>query len=76
MSEHRETANAAMYQAIPRLAGDIAPFDYAQGRLWQGGRFHAFSQKLHRMQVFCEKEKKRTTLPQAKYAIIGSKRPV
>jgi hypothetical protein len=24
MSEHRETANAAMDQAIPHLAGDIA----------------------------------------------------
>jgi hypothetical protein len=46
MNETCETANAAMYPAIPRLAGDIAPFDYAQGRLRQGGRFHAFSQKI------------------------------
>jgi hypothetical protein len=25
-----------MEQTIPRLTGDIAPFDYAQGRLRQG----------------------------------------
>jgi hypothetical protein len=41
MSETREMANAAMDQAILRLVGDIAPFDYAQGRLRQDGRFHA-----------------------------------
>jgi hypothetical protein len=38
MSETCETATADMDQAIPRLAGDIAPFDYAQGRLRQGGK--------------------------------------
>jgi hypothetical protein len=43
MSETRETANADRYQAIPGLAGDIAPFDDAQGRLRQGGRFLSFS---------------------------------
>jgi hypothetical protein len=40
MSEHREAASAAMYQAIPHVAGNIAPFDDAQGRLRQGGRYH------------------------------------
>jgi hypothetical protein len=44
MSERRETANADMQQAIPRLAGDIAPFDDAQGRLRQGRTDHSFSQ--------------------------------
>jgi hypothetical protein len=44
MSEHRETANADMQQTIPRLAGDIAPFDDAQGRLRQGRTDHSFSQ--------------------------------
>jgi hypothetical protein len=59
MSETREPANADRYPAIPRLAGDIAPFDYAQGRLWQGGRFHFFFTKmLHFVQHFCEKETK------------------
>jgi hypothetical protein len=43
MSETRETANADRYQAIPGLAWDIAPFDDAQGRLRQGGRFLSFS---------------------------------
>jgi hypothetical protein len=47
MSETREAASAAMYQAIPHVAGDVAPFDYAQGRLRQGGRLHSFSQKYH-----------------------------
>jgi hypothetical protein len=37
MSEQHEPAGAAMYPAIPCLAGDIAPFDDAQGRLRQGG---------------------------------------
>jgi hypothetical protein len=46
MSEHRETANTDMQQAIPGLTGDIAPFDDAQGRLRQGGRNHLFSQKI------------------------------
>jgi hypothetical protein len=36
-----------MHQAIPRLMGDIAPFDDAQGRLRQGGRSHLFHKKLH-----------------------------
>jgi hypothetical protein len=45
MSEHRETANADMQQAIPGLTGDIAPFDDAQGRLRQGGRFSIFFTK-------------------------------
>jgi hypothetical protein len=39
MNETREAAGAAMYQAIPRLAGGIAPFDYAQGRLRPGGSY-------------------------------------
>jgi hypothetical protein len=39
MNETRETDTAAMDQAILRLAGDIAPFDDAQGRLRQSGTF-------------------------------------
>jgi hypothetical protein len=45
MSEPRETASAAMHQAMPGLVGDIAPFDYAQGRLRQGGKFSIFCTK-------------------------------
>jgi hypothetical protein len=45
MSETHETANADMQQAIPGLVADIAPFDYAQGRLRQGGRFSIFFTK-------------------------------
>jgi hypothetical protein len=45
VSETRETANADMHQAIPGLVADIAPFDYAQGRLRQGGRFSIFVTK-------------------------------
>jgi hypothetical protein len=45
MNENRETANAETYPAILRLAGDIAPFDDAQGRLRQGGNSRSFSQK-------------------------------
>jgi len=50
MSEHRETANAAMDQAIPRLVGDIA-----------AGRAEEVifpTKTLHRVQRFCEKDKK------------------
>jgi hypothetical protein len=58
MSEHRETTTADMQQAIPGLVGDIAPFDYAQGRLRQGGRFQFFfTKKLLSKQLFCKKEK-------------------
>jgi hypothetical protein len=57
MSEKHDPAGAAMDQAIPRLAGDIAPFDYAQGRLWQGGRFHSFTQKFALCTKICVKEK-------------------
>jgi hypothetical protein len=42
MNETRETATAERYPAIPHVAGYIAPFDYAQGRLRQGGRFPIF----------------------------------
>jgi hypothetical protein len=45
VSETRETANADMHQAIPGLVADIAPFDDAQGRLRQGGRFSIFFTK-------------------------------
>jgi hypothetical protein len=48
MNEKREPANTGMQQAISGLTGDIAPFDYAQGRLWQGGRFPIFfTKKIH-----------------------------
>jgi hypothetical protein len=55
MSETRETANADMHQAIPGLVADIAPFDYAQGRLRQGGRSHSFSQKNSLSEFFVKK---------------------
>jgi hypothetical protein len=45
MSEQRETTSADMDQAIPHSAGDIAPFDDAQGRLRQGRMGH--SKKHH-----------------------------
>jgi hypothetical protein len=57
MSEKRETDNADVYQAIPRLAGAIAPFDDAQGRLRQGGRFHSVSQKISRCDFFVKQKK-------------------
>jgi len=41
MSEHRETANAAMDQAIPHLAGDIA-----SGRAEEPG---SFPKKIHKV---------------------------
>jgi len=59
MSEHRETTNAAMDQAIPHLAADIASgraepdilFFQKERKLpyhaVAGGRFHSFSQKIH-----------------------------
>jgi hypothetical protein len=50
MSEHRETANADMYQTIPRLAGDSA-----SGRAEE---IRSFSQKNVRCTFFCEKETK------------------
>jgi hypothetical protein len=58
MSENCETANANMDQAILCLTWDIAPFDYAQGRLRQGGRLPIFFTKmLHEVQHFYEKDK-------------------
>jgi hypothetical protein len=48
----------AMQQAIPRLAGDIAPFDYAQGRLWQGGSYQ-------------KQDRSSTMLPQAHRVFTG-----
>jgi hypothetical protein len=55
MSETCETGNADMAQAIPGLVGDIAPFDYAQGRLRQGGRYHPlFTKHFHEVKMFCE----------------------
>jgi hypothetical protein len=71
MNEIRETATAARYPAIPHVAGDIAPFDYAQGRLRQGGRFSSFSQKFCTLCNIFVKKKKRTMLPQANRASIG-----
>jgi sRNA-binding regulator protein Hfq len=55
MSETHETATADMDQAIPRLAGDIAPFDDAQVRLRPGGKNQLFYKMLHNMQNFCKK---------------------
>jgi hypothetical protein len=56
MNENRETANAETYPAILRLAGDIAPFDDAQGRLRQGGTFSVFfTKKIHVVNFFVKK---------------------
>jgi hypothetical protein len=63
MSEHCETVNADRYPAIPYLAGDIAPFDDAQGRLRQGGRNPAFFTKNLQRNFFCEKDRSSTMLP-------------
>jgi hypothetical protein len=52
MNETREAAGAAMYQAIPRLAGDIAPFDDAQGRLRQGGNYQIFFTEKFTLWIF------------------------
>jgi len=60
MSENRESANAAMDQAIPRLAGERA-----SGR---AEKTRSFSQKNSRCEFFCEKEKS-TMLPQAHRAV-------
>jgi hypothetical protein len=60
MSEHRETANAGM-QCSRRSRvwrGDIAPFDYAQGRLWQGGSYQ-------------KQDRSSTMLPQAHRVFTG-----
>jgi hypothetical protein len=45
-------------------------------RLRQGGRFHLFPKKFAQSANFLGKRNKSTTLPQAKYTVIGSKRPV
>jgi hypothetical protein len=58
MNEPRETANADVYQAIARSVKDIAPFDDAQGRLWQGGMEHSFPEKVARRATFSGKDKK------------------
>jgi hypothetical protein len=59
MSEKRETGSAAMHQALPHLAADIAPFDDAQGRLRQGGIGHACSRTFgSESQIFWKKQKK------------------
>jgi hypothetical protein len=72
MNENRETANAETYPAILRLAGDIAPFDDAQGRLRQGGTFSVFfTKKIHNVNFFCEKDRSSTMLPQANRTFIG-----
>jgi hypothetical protein len=57
MNETRETANAAMHQAIPGLVADIA-----SGRVEDS---RSFSQKNSQREFFCEKDKQRTMLPQA-----------
>jgi hypothetical protein len=49
MSEQRETTNTDMDQAIPRLAGDIAPGRAENSR--------SFSQTNSRCEFVCEKEK-------------------
>jgi hypothetical protein len=48
------------------LTGDIAPFDYAQGRLRQGGRNQIFFTNIWLAEPNVrEKDKKSTMLPQA-----------
>jgi hypothetical protein len=49
MREHRETANAAMAQAIPRLAGDIAV-----GRAEEPG---SFPKKIHFVDFFGKRKR-------------------
>ncbi|MFP4437517.1 MAG: hypothetical protein ACLFVO_09740 [Chloroflexaceae bacterium] len=49
MSEHRETANAAMYLVIPRLARDIAVGRTEDSRLFQ--------KKIHVVNLFVKKIK-------------------
>jgi hypothetical protein len=49
MSEKRETANAAMYPAIPCLTGNIASGTVEETR--------SFAQKNSRCEFFCAKEK-------------------
>jgi len=67
MREHREMANAAMHQAIPRLVADIA-----SGRAEETFLFH---ENLHNVQIFVKQEKS-TMLPQANPAMTGLRRPV
>jgi hypothetical protein len=62
MSETRETPNADMYRAIPRLAGDRA-----SGRVEQD---ILFGKKVAPGATFFQKERKRTMLPQAKRTFI------
>ncbi len=59
--EKHEPAGAAMYPAIPRLAGDIA-----SGR----AEDFTFSQKNSQREFFCEKRHKSTMLPPANRASI------
>jgi hypothetical protein len=76
MSEKHKPAGAAMDPAIPRLAGDSAPFDDAQGRLRQGGRFHSFSQKICTQCKFFVKKKKVYHAVAGDSAVHRVKRPV
>jgi len=57
MNETRETANAAMHQAIPGLVADIA-----SGRVEDS---RSCSQKNSQGEFFCEQDKNSTMLPQA-----------
>ncbi len=74
MSEHRETANAGM-QCSRRSRvwrGDIAPFDYAQGRLWQGGANQILFTKCWLFEpTFREQDRSSTMLPQAHRVFTG-----
>jgi len=63
ISENRETANADMDPAIPRLVGDIASGSAEEAR--------SFSQKNSLSEFFCEKDKKCTMLPQAMLLFTG-----
>jgi hypothetical protein len=71
MNEPRETANADVYQAIARSVKDIAPFDDAQGRLWQGGWNILFPEKVARRATLSGKRQKSTMLPQANLPFTG-----
>jgi hypothetical protein len=60
ISEKRETANADVYPAISRSVEDIAA-GRAEETIF-------FTKNLHTVQIFCEKDRSRTMLPQANRA--------
>jgi hypothetical protein len=68
MSEQRETATAAMQQAIPGFDGGYRPIRRRSGQAPAGRKIYSFSQKHSQRECFCEKDRSRTTLPLANRA--------